>query len=62
MELYNPSMLSMRLLFCFWVSTILQVVFARLWNDTGTGTIIFEEAWTVPALIDQATYAQEAKV
>jgi len=24
----------------------LQVVFGRLWNDTGKGSIIFEEAWT----------------
>ena len=29
---------------------------ARPWNDTGSGTIIFEEAWTIPELIDQQTY------
>ncbi|KAJ7772595.1 amidohydrolase 2 [Mycena maculata] len=41
----------------FWVhfSTILQIVCGRKWNDTGRGTIIFEEAWTIPALIDQIT-------
>ncbi|KAF8519704.1 amidohydrolase 2 [Gautieria morchelliformis] len=26
---------------------------ARVWNDTGKGSIIFEEAWTIPELIDQ---------
>ena len=26
----------------------------RRFNDTGTGTIIFEEAWTVPELIHQS--------
>jgi len=31
-----------------------QGVAARLWNDTGKGTIILEEAWTILELIDQA--------
>ncbi|TFK37550.1 amidohydrolase 2 [Crucibulum laeve] len=26
---------------------------ARKWHDSGTGTIIFEEAWTIPELLDQ---------
>lgn len=26
---------------------------ARPWNNTGTGSIVFEEAWTVPALSAQ---------
>ncbi|KAJ3813427.1 amidohydrolase 2 [Lentinula lateritia] len=25
-------------------------VYARVWNDTGNGTIVFEEAWTIPEL------------
>lgn len=29
---------------------------ARVWNDTGKGTIIFEEAWTIPELINQQKY------
>ncbi|KAF7361719.1 Amidohydrolase family protein [Mycena venus] len=49
-------MVSLPLVFYCGISMILQVVLvsARLWNDTGNGTIIFEEAWTIPALIDQA--------
>ena len=31
---------------------------SRRWNDTGTGTIVFEEAWTIPALIGQNAYAE----
>ncbi|KAJ7902037.1 hypothetical protein B0H14DRAFT_2669633 [Mycena olivaceomarginata] len=46
-------MISMRLLISFAVSMILQVASARRWNDTGKGTIIFEEAWSTPALINQ---------
>ncbi|KAF8200322.1 amidohydrolase 2 [Pholiota molesta] len=26
----------------------------REWRDTGTGTIVLEEAWTIPELVDQA--------
>ena len=33
--------------------TIWQGVQGRRFNDTGTGTIIFEEAWTIPELIFQ---------
>jgi len=36
---------------------ILQVVWGRQWNDTGKGSIIFEEAWTIPALVAQSTKA-----
>ncbi|KAF7361714.1 hypothetical protein MVEN_00515100 [Mycena venus] len=44
-------MISFRLVVCLGISTILQPVLARQWNDTGKGTIIFEEAWIIPALI-----------
>ncbi|KAJ6594136.1 amidohydrolase 2 [Mycena capillaripes] len=30
-----------------------MVVCARIWNDTGNGAIIFEEAWTIPAFLEQ---------
>ncbi|KAJ7188036.1 amidohydrolase 2 [Mycena filopes] len=36
---------------------ILPLVCGRKWNDTGKGTIIFEEAWTIPALVDQVSKA-----
>ncbi|KAJ7772580.1 amidohydrolase 2 [Mycena maculata] len=39
-----------------WISVLLQAVCGRVWNDTGTGSIIFEEAWTTPALLYQSTY------
>jgi len=39
-------MLTLRL-FCF---TLFLSVHALVWNDTGTGTIVFEEAWTIPEL------------
>ena len=32
---------------------VIVSVDARRWNDTGRGTIIFEEAWTIPDLLDQ---------
>lgn len=32
-----------------------QKVDARVWNDTGVGTIIFEEAWTTLSLLGQIT-------
>jgi len=35
------------------IAVLSPCVLARKWNDTGKGTIIFEEAWTVPELIDQ---------
>ncbi|KAJ6500099.1 amidohydrolase 2 [Mycena vitilis] len=47
-------MISFRLV-AFIISMVLQAVSARLWNNTGKGTIIFEEAWTVPELIAQNT-------
>lgn len=28
-------------------------VVSRKWNNTGTGSIVFEEAWTVPDLLIQ---------
>ncbi|KAK7039157.1 hypothetical protein VNI00_010061 [Paramarasmius palmivorus] len=28
---------------------------ARKWNNTGTGTIVFEEAWTIPELLNRGT-------
>ena len=31
---------------------VMVSVDARRWNDTGRGTIIFEEAWTIPELLD----------
>jgi len=42
----------LRLLFPFVSAILLQVapVCARNWNDTGKGTIIFEEAWGIPAV------------
>lgn len=33
---------------------------ARDWHDTGTGTIIFEEAWTTPELLFAAISGQAA--
>ncbi|KAJ7163602.1 amidohydrolase 2 [Mycena crocata] len=45
-------MLSLRFAVYLLVSTVLQV-YARRWNDTGKGSIIFEEAWSVPALLAQ---------
>lgn len=33
---------------------ISYTVHGRVWNDTGVGSIAFEEAWTVPELIQQA--------
>ncbi|KAJ7230068.1 hypothetical protein GGX14DRAFT_384027 [Mycena pura] len=36
-------------------STTLCPVAARRWNDTGKGSIAFEEAWTIPELISQTT-------
>ncbi|KAJ7925008.1 hypothetical protein B0H13DRAFT_1172305 [Mycena leptocephala] len=45
-------MISMRFILYLGISTVLQVVCARVWNNSG-GTIIFEEAWTIPALINQ---------
>ncbi|KAJ7220586.1 amidohydrolase 2 [Mycena pura] len=45
-------MISFRLVVCLGISIFLQPVLARKWHDTGSGTIIFEEAWTIPALID----------
>ncbi|KAJ7079119.1 amidohydrolase 2 [Mycena belliarum] len=55
----EPVMLFLCVLFAFAISTIPQTarvfVYGRQWNDTGKGTIIFEEAWTIPALIDQIT-------
>ncbi|KAJ7346829.1 hypothetical protein DFH08DRAFT_869491 [Mycena albidolilacea] len=48
----NQTMISFRLCLCFGISTILPVAYARLWNDTGKGSIIFEEAWTPPALFE----------
>lgn len=35
------------LLVCFEIGS------ARLWNDTGSGKIVLEEAWTIPELIGQ---------
>ncbi|KAJ3874733.1 amidohydrolase 2 [Lentinula edodes] len=29
---------------------VFSFVYARVWNDTGNGTIVFEEAWTIPEL------------
>ncbi|KAK7005692.1 amidohydrolase family protein [Favolaschia claudopus] len=52
----RSKMISNRLLLhIYTLSTILQGVIARPWHDTGTGTIIFEEAWSIPALVNQAT-------
>lgn len=33
----------------------LHSALAREWRDSGTGTIVLEEAWTIPELVDQAT-------
>jgi 2,3-dihydroxybenzoate decarboxylase len=32
----------------------LHSALAREWRDTGTGTIVLEEAWSIPELVDQA--------
>ncbi|KIJ25637.1 hypothetical protein M422DRAFT_273394 [Sphaerobolus stellatus SS14] len=34
------------------VLPVLPFIFARKWNNTGKGTIAFEEAWTLPDLIN----------
>ncbi|KAJ7200697.1 hypothetical protein C8J57DRAFT_1413207 [Mycena rebaudengoi] len=47
-------MFSLLFLFCS-ISTTLRPVTARRWNDTGNGSIAFEEAWTIPELIGQTT-------
>ncbi|KAF9059551.1 amidohydrolase 2 [Rhodocollybia butyracea] len=31
-------------------------IYARVWNDTGTGTIVLEEAWTIPELMGLISY------
>lgn len=36
--------------------TTLQVSHSRRWNDTGKGTIAFEEAWTIPELLALAAH------
>ena len=33
-----------------------SLVSGRKWRDTGTGTIVFEEAWTIPELAFQTGY------
>lgn len=30
--------------------TVVSFVHARVWNDTGVGAIVFEEAWTTAEL------------
>ena len=37
----------------FAVYMVVPFVQGRDWHDTGTGSIVFEEAWTVPALVPQ---------
>ena len=34
-----------------------HTVHGRVWNDTGVGSIVFEEAWTTAELIHQSEYA-----
>ncbi|KAE9395134.1 amidohydrolase 2 [Gymnopus androsaceus JB14] len=41
-------LLVLHLCFAFILSPFAQ---ARVWNNTGTGTIVFEEAWTIPELL-----------
>jgi len=47
-------MLSLLFLLCS-ISAILRPVAARKWNDTGKGSIAFEEAWTIPELVAPTT-------
>ncbi|KAJ6499080.1 amidohydrolase 2 [Mycena sanguinolenta] len=49
-------MISPRLVLWCGISIILPAVSARLWNDTGSGSIIFEEAWTTTTLPNFSTY------
>ncbi|KAJ6587139.1 amidohydrolase 2 [Mycena vulgaris] len=49
-------MISARLVVFFGISSILQAVCGRQWNDTGKGTIIFEEAWSIPELFKPGAY------
>lgn len=35
-------------------SSLVSTAGAREWNDTGVGTIAFEEAWTLPELLSLA--------
>ncbi|KAF8520239.1 amidohydrolase 2 [Hysterangium stoloniferum] len=39
--------------FVYFLFALASSCFARRWNDTGKGAIIFEEAWTIPELIGQ---------
>ncbi|KAI0035762.1 amidohydrolase 2 [Vararia minispora EC-137] len=38
------------------LSLLLFLVNARVWNDTGDGSIVFEEAWTTPGLLFQSRF------
>ncbi|KAJ6499102.1 amidohydrolase 2 [Mycena sanguinolenta] len=49
-------MISPRLVLWCGISIILPAVSARLWNDTGSGSIIFEEAWTTSILPNFSTF------
>ena len=37
----------------FAIYMVVPFVQGRDWHDTGTGSIVFEEAWTIPELIPQ---------
>lgn len=39
-------------------SLVVLRVNSRDWHNTGTGTIIFEEAWTIPELLAASTNGQ----
>ncbi|KAG7087420.1 hypothetical protein E1B28_013388 [Marasmius oreades] len=41
--------------FAYTVLSLALLCKARKWNDTGKGTIVFEEAWTVPELLNNNT-------
>ncbi|RDB17584.1 2,3-dihydroxybenzoate decarboxylase [Hypsizygus marmoreus] len=41
--------------FIFVVLTPVVSVWAKTWRDSGTGTIVLEEAWSVPELVDLIT-------
>ena len=43
--------------FLFFSLFAAHTVHAKVWNDTGVGSIVFEEAWTSGELIHQSEYA-----
>lgn len=42
------------------LSVVRLAVAARKWHDSGTGTIIFEEAWTIPELLNSSSVTKMA--